>query len=340
MIQGFDADSLNKPGLNFPAARAQGYTHCYLKMGGNNLAGNAPYLMTSGPGYHGFMDEAISAGITAGSYWVTGGSDPVGAARFYLANLHPGTAFHVLDNESLDAGNQWDDAQACAFFDTLSAAGLTDLWMYGSRDALWNAQQWPGLQQRGIKALVAIYGPAPLTQCFPSTYPQALVLGHQYTSSAAIGNLNAMDADAFTDGAFDQGDDMPDMNTFLNTAAFDGGPSISTVLLNVNEVYNAIFQGGPSMPDGGQSLGKSLADINGIVSRQVTRDGQNLPQMEDNADTGTLVRQLVASVAALQAAVNAISGVTGADPAAIQSAAQAGAQAALDKMTLATVKGN
>lgn len=199
-IWAFDADSLNKPGLDFNLARAQGYTHCYVKLGGNNISGNRPYRMN---GYTDFVNRAVAAGIVVGNYWVTGGGDTVGAANFYLANRDPRTSFDVLDNETLDSGRQWSDGEAATFFDVLSTAGLRELWQYGSRDALWNAGgSWPYLQARGIKAIVAIYNGSPFTNCYPATYPSALIKGHQYTSSLSIGGAGLVDADAFTDDAF------------------------------------------------------------------------------------------------------------------------------------------
>lgn len=56
-------------------------------------------------------------------------------------------------------------------------------------------------------------------------------------------------------------DDMPTMNEFLNYPAYDGGPSISQVLYNMDQVSNAIFQGGPSLKDSGLSISQTLADL-------------------------------------------------------------------------------
>jgi hypothetical protein len=119
-----------------------------------------------------------------------------------LAHRDPRTTFDVLDNESLDDGWAWSDDEACAFFDVLIAAGLKDLWQYGSRDSLWNQHEWPGLEARGIKAIVAIYNDTPFQNINPRTYPAGLVKGHQFTSSASIGGLGAIDENAFTDDAF------------------------------------------------------------------------------------------------------------------------------------------
>lgn len=199
----FDADSLNKPGVDFNLARAQGWMGCYIKMGGNNLRGNDPYLMTSNGGYWGLVDRALAAGLIVGSYWVTGGNDTIGAADFYLRNRHPGTTFDVLDNEDLDYGRAWSDGEAATFLGTLANAGLTNLFQYGSRDSLWSAGgSWPYLESMRVKAIVANYNNNPLVNCYPSAYPASLVKGHQYTSSASIGGVSAMDANAFFDDAF------------------------------------------------------------------------------------------------------------------------------------------
>ncbi len=198
LIKAFDVDSYNKGGFDFRLAKQAGYDTGYIKLGGDNLSPRY-----RGTGYPAQFERMVNAGITnRGSYWVTGGYDPVASARFYLANRDPRTTFDVLDNEVLDDGRAWSDAEACAFFDVLLAAGLTNLMQYGSRDALWNAGQWPGLQRRGIKAIVALYNGSPWQNITPRTYPAELVVGHQFTSSARIGGLSAVDENVFVAHAF------------------------------------------------------------------------------------------------------------------------------------------
>lgn len=64
----------------------------------------------------------------------------------------------------------------------------------------------------------------------------------------------------------------------------------------LTNIYNAIFKGGPSMPDGTKSLGQSLAEINKTVSRTVSRsvDGveRQVSQIQELADTKTLAQQI------------------------------------------------
>lgn len=66
-------------------------------------------------------------------------------------------------------------------------------------------------------------------------------------------------------------DDMPTMHEFLNTVAYDGGPTISQVLkdvhLKVNSLHDAVFKGGSSMPDNKRSIGQSLDGIVDVVDR-------------------------------------------------------------------------
>jgi hypothetical protein len=77
-------------------------------------------------------------------------------------------------------------------------------------------------------------------------------------------------------------------------------------------VFNAIFYGGPSMEDGGQSISRSLHQINRGVNAPVERsnasqatllpaDGSNvtISQAQDNADTNSMLRRLLDRPAAV-----------------------------------------
>lgn len=198
--KGFDVDSYNKPNFNFDAAFNEGYGTAIVKLGGNNLSGNQPYRMN---GYPDFANKQARFPIR-GAYWVTGGGNPYAAAVFYAQNRAPWTNFDLLDNETLDSGNPWNDAQACIFFDTLASFRLPGYnpWQYGSRDSLWKSWgPWPGLQARKVLALIALYNGAPL-QNIGTNYDGALTKGHQWSSSATIGGSGNIDANAFTPDAF------------------------------------------------------------------------------------------------------------------------------------------
>lgn len=67
-------------------------------------------------------------------------------------------------------------------------------------------------------------------------------------------------------------------------------------------IYNAIFNGGGSMQDGGKSISQSIAELNRPVSRSAAAaatvlpaDGKaiDVPLRQDNADTNTMVRKLL-----------------------------------------------
>lgn len=86
-------------------------------------------------------------------------------------------------------------------------------------------------------------------------------------------------------------DDMPTMNEFLNTPAFDGGPTISQVLLGMHNVYQGLYSGGPSVA---QPAPGSLVDRVVQAPREawwtttVERDGQQVPVIQELADAKSL----------------------------------------------------
>ena len=75
----------------------------------------------------------------------------------------------------------------------------------------------------------------------------------------------------------------------------DMTPDEHNLLVNISA---ALFGGGPSMPDGGKGLGQSVAEIHNslaaTVGRTVNGAQVNISQIDDNAQTGTLVRQILA----------------------------------------------
>ena len=76
----------------------------------------------------------------------------------------------------------------------------------------------------------------------------------------------------------------------------DMTPDEHNLLVNISA---ALFSGGPSMPDGGKGLGQSVAEIHNslaaTVGRTVNGAQVNISQIDDNAETGTLVRQILAT---------------------------------------------
>lgn len=109
----------------------------------------------------------------------------------------------------------------------------------------------------------------------------------------------------------------------------------------LNSVFNAIFRGGNSMKDDGKSISQSLAEIRTLTTAPIKGrdrgDGegpQDVSVRQDNADTNTMVRSLIAEVAGLHSALSAVSAGEGADPAVVQEAARAGAAEALKSLKL------
>jgi hypothetical protein len=116
----------------------------------------------------------------------------------------------------------------------------------------------------------------------------------------------------------------------------------------INAIFQAIFDGGTSMPDRGRSIGASLAGIvqsldkvNLTVTQPVHRGDKQIPQIQDNADTNTMVRNLTGQIGALQQVVATLATTQGLDPATltavIEKAAQKGAADALAGITLKAV---
>lgn len=197
-ITGFDVDSYNKPGLNFQAAFAQGYRACYIKLGGNNLPGNDAYSMS---GYQTMVNAAFAAGFEmVGNYWMVGGHNTAASAGMYRSVRDPQTTFDVIDNEKIDSGNVWSSGECGTFLDGISGVPHYSPWHYANKSD-WNAQSWPDLAARNVKGIVAYYNGSPFTN-IGVNYPASLIKGHQFTSSATLGGLANIDADAFADDAF------------------------------------------------------------------------------------------------------------------------------------------
>ncbi|MET0886744.1 MAG: hypothetical protein ABWX92_09865, partial [Mycetocola sp.] len=108
----------------------------------------------------------------------------------------------------------------------------------------------------------------------------------------------------------------------------------------INSIFDAIFNGGSSMPDDKRSIGQSLADLRNLTAEPVMRnkgDGkgrQAVPVRQDNADTNTMVRELVGRIAGLESALGAVVGANGGDRAVILEAARAGTAEALKSLKL------
>lgn len=100
-------------------------------------------------------------------------------------------------------------------------------------------------------------------------------------------------------------DDMPSMNEFLNYPAFDGGPTISQMFLETHSLYNAVFNGGPSMEDSGNPIQRSLAQIRAAQTAKINRGGVENTQIQELADIKTIAIRTESAVNAIKSKVGA-----------------------------------
>lgn len=131
-----------------------------------------------------------------------------------------------------------------------------------------------------------------------------------WTYWGPLGTINSPGSSA--GNATPEEDDMPDMNEFLNTPAYTGGPTISEFFRNVD-------QGGVATQ---------------VWARTVDRgtDGK-IPALQELADAKTILMQMRASQAGLESALTALASAKGLNPEAILQAAQAGVENALRKVS-------
>lgn len=107
-------------------------------------------------------------------------------------------------------------------------------------------------------------------------------------------------------------DDMPTMSEFLNYPAYDGGPTISTFFKNVDQggIATQVWH-----------------------STKVRRPEGDFEALQELADTKSILLQLRASQAGLEAAIQALANAKGLDASAILEAAQRGVENALKKVS-------
>jgi hypothetical protein len=201
MIPGIDV-ATSQRSLDFALAYSLGYRKCYVKLGGDNTS--ARYVA---PNYNPQVDAARKAGFQVGHYWVTGRDDPAGSADYFWENRRNPAAldFYVLDNERLDSGRLWTDAECAVFFRRIIDKGADPrmLAVYvGAADL--RAGTWSQTEALGINLIVASYGQNTGTRdAEPNLGGRfgGVWAGHQYTSNGRIGGV-AVDLNVFQDWAF------------------------------------------------------------------------------------------------------------------------------------------
>lgn len=247
MIMVFDV-SRYQSGLNFSAAYREGYRACYVKLGGDNVA---PRYVSST--YTAQVDQARAAGLRVGSYWVPNGQlDPIGAADFFTANLRGWTPndFAVLDDESLNAGVLFNDAQAAAWVKRVAAnlnVSPATLFVYlGAADL--RARTWPQLEALGVKLIVASYGKnTGVRDHEPNLAGRfgGVWAGHQYTSNATVGGTSPVDANLFQPWAFDNNIEVKENDMtpqeLRTTIWYLGNPDKPDEVATVEQILQRIF---------------------------------------------------------------------------------------------------
>lgn len=198
--------STYQAGLDPAKAWAAGYRAVYVKLGGDNIK---PRYVA--PHYNEQVDKFRKAGFIIGHYWVPGG-DPVGAADFFvrhLRNLDKAKDFLVLDNETLDDGSYFNDAQAATWLrevEKRSGVSHAQMFMYvGQSFAAERA--WPLVNAYNPKIIVAVYGVNDgKRHADPNTghvFTHSWT-GHQFTSVGRIEGYNGnLDLNVFKAGSLD-----------------------------------------------------------------------------------------------------------------------------------------
>jgi hypothetical protein len=189
--------SSNNPVFSFPLANSQGCRSGYIKLGGDNIA---RYVSGS---YAARVDAAHAAGWPVGSYWLTGRHDPDQAALFFDQHLRNfgGPDYIVLDNETLDDGNTYTDAEAAEWVRAVHThvnVAPERVVHYGSKSFM-ESHSWPQLLATGCSFIIADYNGTPFVNHVPSTIPADRIIGHQYADNGSIGGAHPVDLNAFTE---------------------------------------------------------------------------------------------------------------------------------------------
>lgn len=286
MLTGPDVSS-NQASFDFGLAYRQGNRACYIKVGGDNIPEYVSGVYASR------VDNARTAAFIVGHYWITGGHNPVGAATFYARNLRgvTGKDFFVLDNERLDSGNPYNDAETALWVKTVASIlkiSESRIFVYGSK-YFFQGQDWSQTLATGARFIIANYTGSAFSAGFaPNNIPSGRIVGHQYTDSANVGGWSPVDMNAFTDAAFSYtsvssssatpitGDhdnmarilnirETPDGKTNTPTIFFDGGPGVGIKGI-ANMSHLSLLQRYIANAPEDHMLPAELAVINGYLS--------------------------------------------------------------------------
>lgn len=223
-------------------------------------ASRANIGLAVGSQYRNQIGNARNAGKHVGHYFFNGNIDPTVCADYFVSNLdfRPGESLWLdVESEPSTGTVAWSPGQALAFINRVKTHGLPTPGVYLNR-SLMDGEDWSAVAATGAPLWIAYYNSTPPPIKWWPTWTL-----WQYTDVPLDRDRANTDSIAAL-GATILEDDLPDMNEFLNTAAWTGGPSISQFFKNMGEAHRA-----------------------------VQRDGKLIEQIQDNADTNTMVRQLL-----------------------------------------------
>lgn len=167
--------------LNYLSIRDSGYQFVIVKMGGSNVE---PIYV--GTNYRSEIDKVRSTGMIVGHYWVAGSNTPTQDVEFFLNNLYdyrPGDLI-CLDNEAIDNGRLWTDAECAAFINTVKSRIGATPFLYTGSNLLANNGPWTQTQATGAKLWIADYRYGIGEPDFGTAYPDWAI--HQYASEIPL----------------------------------------------------------------------------------------------------------------------------------------------------------
>lgn len=243
------------PSPVFAQWRAAGVTLIILKVGGSD-SGSRYRDSTFSPN----LGNATAAGLPVDGYWFNGTTDPAGDVQ-YAHNIVPAGMRIWLDVESEGAMPHWTPAQLeAAAKEAQALAHPVGVYMSSSVTyaADWSSCAW-------IPLWVANY-----SSKSPPAVKYFTEVMWQFTSTAHLPGYG---------GNLDESE--------ILTAAAGGNPTpLTEVDMQADErqwlqdLHDAIFNGGPSMPDAARSVGASLH----ALDDQLTQIVRMLPVIQDVHD--------------------------------------------------------
>ncbi|APZ81745.1 peptidase domain protein [Rathayibacter phage NCPPB3778] len=138
MVEGIDISRL-QTGIDLNAAKREGIEFVFVKASGGNTGS-----LYRADGYSQNIGAVRTAGLKAGHYHVSGGASGSDAGRYFAQNLigyQSGDAL-ILDNEVLDDGRLYGDAEAADFMNAVkSVIPNANLFLYLSASDL-RSRDW------------------------------------------------------------------------------------------------------------------------------------------------------------------------------------------------------